>query len=223
MKIISWNIYFDDETGTQRYPEILDYLEEQNVDVICLQEVTESFLNFLRIHSLSSEFNIFHEKQEHWYRNIILAKTKVENDGIIDLPTRLGRSAPYIISEGVSIFSLHLESMPEDSSYRLEQLKTILSFLDTGSYILCGDMNFGDQDSEQYFVEDNFNDVGKSSGELTYDINRNKIAARTKFDNERSRRLDRFLVGDDLKIDSYKMLTSPSSDHYPIYLEFRNN
>jgi endonuclease/exonuclease/phosphatase family metal-dependent hydrolase len=223
MKIISWNILFDDESGTQRYPEILDYLEEQSVDVICLQEVTKSFIDVLSKHSLSKDFNIFHEKQEHWYRNIILAKSEVENEGIIELPTKLGRRAPYIVSEGVFIFSLHLESMPEDFNYRLEQLKTIQSFLETESYILCGDMNFGDQDREQNFVEDNFNDVGKSSGDLTYDIDRNKIAARTKFDNEVSRRLDRFLVGDDLKIDSYKMLTSPSSDHYPIYLEFRNN
>lgn len=220
---MSWNIYFDDETGDIRYPAILDFIQAQGADIVCLQEVTDKFLKYLRKSPGLSDYKVFHSESPHRYRNIILSRLEVANSSVIELPTRLGRNAPYISVDDIKIFSLHLESMPEDIQYRLDQLTKIMDSTVGEKVILCGDMNFGDEDPEDIFVQQRFKDVGKSSGGFTYDIDRNKIAARTKFDNEVSRRLDRFLLREEMKIESYRILKDLSSDHFPILLELRDN
>ena len=120
-----------------------------------------------------------------------------------------------------NLVNLHLDSMINDSSTRRLQLRVIDNlFRGKNNVVLCGDFNFGDAETDDYNLQREFVDPGKQDKQVTYDIENNRLAAKTKFDNEKSRRLDRFYLKANVKILEYKVIKNQSSDHYPIFLKF---
>ncbi|WP_286272922.1 endonuclease/exonuclease/phosphatase family protein [Thalassotalea hakodatensis] len=112
IKIFSYNVYFDDETGAERYPTILNYIAKQSDDVVLLQECTPTFLSLLSREPRFNKYFIKHGNKQGGYTNIILTSLPIIAAGDIKLKTNMGRSAPYITFKDydLSIVNVHLES-----------------------------------------------------------------------------------------------------------------
>ena len=224
IKLMSWNVYFDDASGDERYPAIIQSIVEQNPDLVCLQEATSKFIGLLKSSEQLANYSPVHSRGASRYKNIILTKTGINSSGIIPLPTNMGRSATYIKTRinnrDTTIVNLHLDSMMNDTALRLRQLEKVVEFTSReDAVILCGDLNFGDGEKENAFIRQHFRDVGLDNPKATYDIENNALAGKTKFLLENSRRLDHILVSDDIKARNYRVLSLPYSDHYPITAE----
>ncbi|OUR95819.1 hypothetical protein A9Q84_15065 [Halobacteriovorax marinus] len=223
---MTWNIYFDDESGLKRYPAILETILKKQAAVVCLQEVTDVFIRLLQTSELTSHYTILGIEQTARYKNIILTNLNVEEFGIFQLPSNMSRCAPYlkVRSEDrtLTVVNLHLESMLEDTDIRTSQLSSVLDQTRSDmSLILCGDMNFGDDDFESRFVKEYFQDLGAVDARVTYDVENNQIAKATRFPGEGSRRLDRFLIKGEVEFSNYQLHLEPFSDHFPITVEIK--
>lgn len=221
LKVMSWNVYFDDYSGEDRYPEIIKTIAKQNPDVVCLQEATDKFIKSLILSQNFDAHTLININGSGSYKNIILTKLKISSNGIIHLPTNMNRYAPYIKTEingkSTVVVNLHLDSMMEDTEIRIKQLKKVVSSTsDDDNVILCGDLNFGDDDKENTFINKHFKDTGSNNKKFTYDIEKNILAKKTKFTFEKSRRLDHILISDNIKSENYTVLITPYSDHYAI-------
>ena len=225
IKLLSWNIYFDDESGNERYPAILQILERSEADIIFLQEVTDQFLETLFKTRKLSNYKFFNIDNNQSYRNIILSRVTVAHSCSIVLPSNMNREVPFVdinISNVVHRFaSIHLESLLTDYSMRCDQIKLLVKNFSeqTNSFFLCGDVNFGDEDLENNLVNEYFYDLCREDHRFTYDTENNILASQTKFPNEESRRLDRFLSSSKVLSSNYCILDSVYSDHYAISVE----
>lgn len=221
MKFLTWNIYFDDETGVTRYPSIIESISKHNAHVVCLQEVTEEFISLLKKSELKESYQFYNLNQKTSYKNILLSKTPVTNSGTFQIPTNLERTAPYIKikmnDKELMVVSVHLDSLLEDTQLRISQLKSVLEqSRGEENLILCGDMNFGDLDRENEYVAEYFKDAACGDLRYTYNVEDNKMASNTKFPEEASRRLDRFFIKGGLTTSNYQLHIESFSDHYPI-------
>lgn len=225
MKLMSWNIYFDDKTGNERYPEILSFLSSEIPDFICLQEVTPTFLKLLSKSSQLSQYHLSKIEENKSYQNIILSLFPILSSTITPLPGKLGRQLNMIEinyqGKKIGIGTVHLESYPQDTAIRLDQLQTVLEVSKSyQDFILAGDMNFGDEEEENREFKNYFIDCGENSPAPTFDIELNKIASQSKFPGERSRRLDRIFTRGILNFSDYERIINQSSDHFPIKINF---
>ena len=150
--IATYNIWFDDPTSADRAPKILDTIHNENPDVVAFQEVERWFVNYLKRDDRFSNYNIAYKKT--WNAGIsggllILTKGKILEQEYINLPSDMGRGVLSIVTNigGIStcVATSHLESMIDDTSIRIQQLKTIISTTSSCSdLVLLGDFNYGD-------------------------------------------------------------------------------
>lgn len=219
LKVLSYNVYFDDTTGKNRYPQIIELIKNGNFNVIALQECTARFIELLLNDQYFQEFTIAFGDSTHGYQNILLTSLATKSHGEIKLTTHMGRSAPYLTLADLDtqIINVHLESGLSDQSARKKQLTEILQASQhSQNVIITGDFNFGDGAEEELLLQE-FNDLGKKDNKMTYDTENNLIAQKTKFLFEKSRRLDRiFLKCNNCKSTVLNVLTAKYSDHWPI-------
>jgi len=221
LSVMSWNVYFDDISGQTRYPKIINAIDKHQADIICLQEVTDSFIKNIQISSLNTQYKLIMTSEKKNYRNIILTKLKSINSGSIQIPTNMNRSVPYITFSKnntlIKLANVHLDSMLNDTELRINQINKILSHINSDeSLILCGDVNYGDDNKENILTEKHFKDSAGNDKRASYNTIKNKLAGKTKFISENSRRLDRILITGELSSTDYKLYEYPFSDHYPI-------
>jgi endonuclease/exonuclease/phosphatase family metal-dependent hydrolase len=89
-KIVSYNVLFDDLTGIYRYPKIISFLKNTKADIICLQEVTPKFYQYiLESTDIKQDYKIYPNKSPVYYGNIILSKFNIINSNIISIPTQI--------------------------------------------------------------------------------------------------------------------------------------
>ena len=219
--VMSWNVYFNDVSGKKRYPKIINTIEKHQADIICLQEATDTFIKNIQASSLNKQYKLIITSENKNYRNIILTKLKSISSGSIQIPTNMNRSVPYIIftinNTLIRLANVHLDSMLNDTELRIKQIDKILSHIEPNeSLILCGDVNYGDDDKENTFTNIHFKDSAASDKRTTYNTIKNKLATKTKFLTENSRRLDRIFIRGELSSTNYNLYEYPFSDHYPI-------
>jgi endonuclease/exonuclease/phosphatase family metal-dependent hydrolase len=228
LTVLSANVWFDDASGEQRYPAILARLAAADPTVICLQECTESFLARLRASPLAQRYRIHPDAPIDGYGNLVLSRTAPAAVGIVRLPSRMGRKAPWIDlpweGQRVRIFSVHLESLDLEVSVRLRnrQLPAIAAQA-TAPAMIVGDFNFGDQDTAAHPLPPGFTDAAATLGgvlEPTYDPVRNPLARQTAEPGEPARRLDRFLASAEVKATAYRRESWGLSDHEVVIGEF---
>lgn len=228
MKLLSWNIYFDDQSGLKRYPEILSFLKHGDYDFICLQEVTASFLELLKNDSLHQNYYLSEIEENKRYQNLILSKYPLFFSKVIPLNSKLERVLNLVKinfpKSSLFLGTVHLESYPEDTQIRLLQLEEIQqTSKDFPNFILAGDFNFGDEEEENQLLNNFFTDTGLKNGEATFDIVKNKIASQSKFPNEKSRRLDRICTKGNILTRNFHKYELQSSDHFPVEITFEIN
>jgi len=219
IKLLSYNVYFDDETGKTRYTEIIKLIKQGQYNVIALQECTPLFLSLL---SRDSKLRYFTRQQgslRDGYSNIIWTSLNTVQTGDIKLPSNMGRSAPFIqlAESNMVIVNVHLESGLFDSDSREQQLNTIIATTkEQPKLMIVGDMNFADGDDEEQLLSQ-FHDLGTKSKQLTYDVELNVLAQQTKFPFEGSKRLDRiFLKCTSCEVSQFNLQIVKHSDHWPI-------
>jgi endonuclease/exonuclease/phosphatase family metal-dependent hydrolase len=158
--IITWNIWFDSFNFNLRVKEILKILEYYHPDIICLQEVTILFKNFLYLNSFIKMNYYISDNQINPYGVLILSHKRLKNQiqGFYEMKfiSRMGRSLLIIHlkngNEDILIGTAHFESLYENWNYRVSQLKASFQVLDLFEYsFLVGDFNF---DPEFNFSEE---------------------------------------------------------------------
>ncbi len=221
LRILSYNVYFDDDSGSTRYPHILKAIRKGNYDVIALQECTKAFFLLLNKDPILSKYYIQQGDSKYGYTNLILTKEAVYFSGNLKLDSDMGRSAPFIVLKQSNTFivSIHLESGIFEKNVRKAQLTSVIkkaaSFTNS---IIAGDLNFGDDDDEQDLLT-HFKDPGARLKQVTYDVDNNPLAKQNKFLFEKSRRLDRFIIHcTNCKADEFNVKRPPYSDHWAIEL-----
>eukprot|EP00298_Acanthocystis_sp_HF-20_P005092 c15363_g1_i1.p1 GENE.c15363_g1_i1~~c15363_g1_i1.p1 ORF type:complete len:257 (+),score=100.42 c15363_g1_i1:135-905(+) len=150
LKVISFNIWFDDNEQELRYKSIVDTIKKTNADIIGFQEVIPEFEEIIE-----RELNLQKENSEYIskkyrrasYGCMLLVKRSLEpNFSEIILPSRMERTMIaaeiYLCDERTVFGTVHLESLSNHST-RIQQLAMIQrEFSNFKSSVLFGDFNF---------------------------------------------------------------------------------
>ncbi|KAJ3081765.1 hypothetical protein HK102_002144 [Quaeritorhiza haematococci] len=148
LKILTYNIWFDALTLRLRTPHLIQILEEQSADIVCLQECTSEFLRALAsssfVRSTYIVSDISADTFKSWYGVVVMVKRK-EKAGVglrlegcvqrIFSQTRMGRAivGVRVRVEGVGVVMIgtsHFESGEEDGEVRRVQFKEATGLVD---------------------------------------------------------------------------------------------
>lgn len=211
LKIISYNIHRAKNSDNQnRLNDIIIFLNEQNADIVCLQEVTSSQHNTIREmtntsgkfvanakRAIISDGLATYSKYPIVESNHVLLTSKKEQRGFL-------HTSYKIEGKLINIINVHLGL---DKSERAIQISEIVSYIDSlkGETILVGDFN------EKYIELENFTDTGKYHG---YENNPTFEALDTRIDYI-------FITTDSIYSTTYNVLKTDLSDHYPIMANIR--
>lgn len=232
IKIMSYNIWFDNYCRIKRLFSLFNVIEKTNPDIVCLQEVLDFQYDTIK-NRLNYKYS-YPDKLSDKYGCVILSKYPIEKSVIINLPSNMKRNLTTIkiIIEGISfvIANVHFES--EFNNYntkKLEQFKYVSAILnkmyfDHSNVILCSDTNVTDVD-EEYFLKcfDTFKDAWQENGsdvskKFTYDYESNSNLQLRKI--ELKCRIDRILFKinnsinsiNSINLTNFQLLTN--SDNY---------
>ncbi len=217
--LISYNVYFDNSSGKERYPKIIDLLSKRKYDLIALQECTSEFIELVAADKILGKFTMISGDSRQGYSNIILTQLPLSNSGNLEIPTRMGRSAPFVVLNSLNLIvvNVHLESGDSEQALRGRQIKEITSVTkEINNSIILGDFNFS-QGSEEEKLLSEFIDVGYQANLVTYDVENNPLARHTKGWFEKSGRLDRIMVRcKNCLLGSLTVFKNDFSDHWPV-------
>jgi exonuclease III len=163
LKIVTWNVWFEEFEQRLRYDEILNICNMQQPDVICFQEVTTSFLDQLRHWDILRYYNVSDDftgaSIGHYGVLTLVKKDYLPEFAFYSFPTGMGRrflvtkvslpsstpsASPFDPSNRQNIYvgNVHLESL-EYHHIREQQLAICSEILSQFPYyFLCGDFNF---------------------------------------------------------------------------------
>lgn len=157
LKVVTYNVWFAEQQKCARARALCGIVEKENADVICLQEVTSTFIEVLSSLSWVRKSYICSDMSGYRtvtpYGVIILTRNTLPlvEFRSLSLASNMGRrmvGVTLMVGEEVmKIGTVHLESTKGGYEYRLEQIQQISSvFLSAGNpkpthQILMGDMN----------------------------------------------------------------------------------
>jgi endonuclease/exonuclease/phosphatase family metal-dependent hydrolase len=148
MKIVTWNIDYDERTLDARKTLILGELKRLCADIICLQEVSPNIYPYLNIGL--ENYNSFGFQQNKIFSNVIWYSKNLEETPILEtivLPSNMYRYSILTKLSNVYIYSTHLESCKENKHIRVQQINHIIDNIPPNiPCIICGDLNFIDSD-----------------------------------------------------------------------------
>ena len=153
--ILSYNVMFNDIHLKERHNELVQLVKKFSPDVICLQEVLASYVDFFLDHftNYTPVFETLMPKKRE-YGELILVRHDwtISHKECLPLTSIMGRSLLHCeISNGVKIYNVvtfHLESM-HIKEFREEQLKTMWKvYGGLPNAIFCGDTNLTESESD---------------------------------------------------------------------------
>lgn len=188
-KVLSYNICFDEYQRTERLFSLVDTINRESADVVCLQEVLDFQYDTIR-DRLNYDYS-YPENLDTRYGCVILSKYPIVKSKTINLPTKMGRSlllAQIEINDiPVVIANTHFESeFREINDLKLEQFEHVSTILDKlyndyKNIILCSDTNVTDYDKNNFdsafgHMSDSWIINGSNKQkEFTYDFTNNSI------------------------------------------------
>lgn len=226
-KVMSFNILSDvyeksitDITINKRIDQIIEFIEQSDADIICLQEITESNLAFLRktqylIHLTDAKTNniaILSKIPPSTFMTFGLGN--IEKQAIMCI---------YNLENGskLNVVGIHLTSNTNRNarSTRTQQVNRIEQFLSINGEplsptIILGDTNEPDRIEQFYrYIDSN------GSIEPTYNPQKNTLARKLS-DTKNVCRYDR-IYSSMLKCNNFSVIeNNVMSDHYPIIGEY---
>jgi endonuclease/exonuclease/phosphatase family metal-dependent hydrolase len=163
---VTYNVWFDSYEQSIRYNALLDIVHQQDADVVCLQEVTSSFLDiacskdwiqadYVLTEATPSNFTIDPYGVILMIHKRVFTKYATERPKVMlhQLPSKMSRhliivSFITLSNENITIATVHLESL-DQKVYRYKQLKLIERILKCSNVaLLVGDFNM---DSESNY------------------------------------------------------------------------
>ncbi|CAM4806452.1 unnamed protein product [Rotaria magnacalcarata] len=204
---LSWNILFDYQKpglihSSQRYQSILHTLKNLLPDVICLQEVTVSFLNLLLNELWLQENNyyivimksVINSEQTKSYGQMILTKNfrprsfsicpldTSDEDRTVAASTTAKTTKELIIARfglnpkiTIDLVNLHLHSdlSRNSSEKRCQALENLFRKMKTNNYMLIGDYNFGDSYVKEQNILEKYEDEVHDLWKDIYHLDKN--------------------------------------------------
>ncbi len=176
LKIISWNICFDDINFNWRNKTICDEILKYSPDIICLQEVTHPawiiIQKKLSMYTSAYTHPFLNNTSDRVYGEVILSKFPILSKQFITLKSDMGRVCTQISIEFndklLYINTAHLESFDYKFNERKTQLNQIISLNSSNTnWLLIGDTNLTSSEiysnlyspsSPTYFSNRSFND-----------------------------------------------------------------
>jgi endonuclease/exonuclease/phosphatase family metal-dependent hydrolase len=111
LRIATWNAWLSDYRSHTRFHALLAELQQRNLDVIALQEVTQELLDrILAAPWIRSEYQVS-EPEVIGYDVILLSRLPIRRMATIRLPGTMGRR--LVVAElacGLEVATVHLES-----------------------------------------------------------------------------------------------------------------
>jgi len=159
VRVATWNV----NSVKQRVPRLLEWLDERQPDVVCLQEVKltrEAFTELLAADLGSRGYAFAVHGQPQWNGVAILSRAGLEDEraGLPDEPGFPGPEARAISATcgGIRVHSVYVPNgrTPDSDHYRykLAWLAALRDAVAAGpeSALVCGDMNIAPTDADVY-------------------------------------------------------------------------
>ena len=238
MKVLSYNVWFDEYKQTERLESLLAVILSYDPDIICLQEVIPvvhtELKNYLKC------YDIFPKKLKKSYGCVILSKHKIKNnEEYIFLNSVMGRSLLVtelmVNNKPLFVANCHFESMFKIKTKNKEKIKQyelseeILTKISLkGPIILCADTNLLKSEEKYYFDNEKWTDCWNLSKDtkkqFTYDYYTNMNMKHKKMGKFRSR-IDRIIYNGSLKLNQFYLIKGIDglihpSDHHGIMVDF---
>jgi endonuclease/exonuclease/phosphatase family metal-dependent hydrolase len=199
MKLLTYNICFDNINFDIRIKNIIQILLDEFPDVICLQEVTQKSLDLILNSKLNKLYNINKTTMDNSYQNIILCKHKIlEKYEIPFADTYMKRTLQYIIfqfnKQSYLVANIHLESefinqftkstniinTIQRKISQFNQMFSLLKQYNTHHVFIMGDTNITQKDESYMKIPKNFIDIYEyyqipKFMEYTYDYKKNDM------------------------------------------------
>lgn len=176
MKLLTYNIWFSDLLINKRLNKLINIIQINNPDVICLQEVRRDVLAIL-VNKLNKY--IYWEtslREDKYYGIAIFSKIKILSKGIYKFKnTKMDRHFIKIKinynNQNINIITTHLESefLKKSNSKYEESLKksnkylqfyNLINFFENkNTSILCGDFNISNNDDKFFILNNKWNDA----------------------------------------------------------------
>lgn len=249
LRILTWNIWCEDQFAHERTAHIIRYLKKMEADVICLQEVTDISYPLIKqaMESSYEMFQIFIDENAS-YGMCLLCRKKTTV--IASQPyyydfdnTSMGRRVIGCEVEHLNsnlkfhVLNTHLESMKDNDHVRVDQFEVINKVSKQLKYcFLAGDLNSYSptEELEQKIDSSKFYDSWIAIGcpakiKYTYNHRRNvniKGRQSTRFDRILCNNHNVFhvksmsLIGCD---DISETVPMPASDHYGLVTDYEIN
>jgi endonuclease/exonuclease/phosphatase family metal-dependent hydrolase len=147
--VLTWNIWFGEHLFDERATALFAELAQRRPDVIALQEVTQPLLaRLLDEPWLRSQYQVSATELEQRYDVVLLSRLPIRKLTRLPLPSTMGRGLVIAeLANGLTVATVHLESMKESVGARATQLRIIQPALaQLGDAALVGDMNFKPDD-----------------------------------------------------------------------------
>lgn len=236
LRVATWNIWFDAMLKSHRDRYLLHLLQLEDPDVICLQEVTQSFEEALRANTFARDnwaISSLEDQQQatksHYGTVIIVHKRLGTNiKAVMSLfpGSNTGRSLLYVElktpTKTVRVGTVHLDYTPEQRRAEFEQCIAELTAPGVESSapvaaILCGDTNVDTYDEIRFMVDAGFVDsllathVPPPDEDLycfgpTFGTTMTRPGGKRGEKEYRHRRLDYVLAKNATQVNSYKLL-----------------
>jgi endonuclease/exonuclease/phosphatase family metal-dependent hydrolase len=196
LSIATYNVWFNNMVNDVRYPAIAKLLAAMGADIVCLQEVNQSFLKYLKADAvIRATYTCLGANGEtisggafHGCLMLVKRTTLTAARGALtNLPdTRDHRKLLSVqvsgiagqLTEGIrdiTVATAHLESPGADyaEGVRRLQLQFVKERLPANGAIFCGDMNLCNEGEEclpeEYGFRDAWTDAGNSADSPTSD------------------------------------------------------
>lgn len=206
IKLLTYNIWFDDYHKELRTAHICKIIIENDPEFVALQEVTITSFNIIKKY-LSNIYSFSKYKINPNYDTIILSKHKIIDSQTIPFDnSKMGRSIHYIIAKKddllIKIINIHLESDFRNNT-KYKQLELVFEQMkDQENVIMMGDTNIDKEIEIPNYLKDVWIDDGKKEELMyTYDYQKNDNIVR-KFRS----RLDRIYTTNVCKIRDMKFV-----------------
>ena len=235
MKIISYNVWFSNYKMKERLMSLIDTINVQQPDIVCLQEVVKYQHDELK----KIGYNIYPAELKDEYECVILSKYPIDKFNVIKMPSNMNRKICFIkvsVNEkDIVIVNVHFESeFRKTNTIKIMQYKYVSLivnklYMDYKNVILCSDTNVTINDTNyfnKYF--DEMNDSWEKCGfnkdnQYTYDCETNNNLQSRKI--KLRSRIDRIMFRcNDLYVDNFSLLNVNNniqpSDHHGIVCFF---
>jgi tyrosyl-DNA phosphodiesterase 2 len=173
LSFITYNVWFDTHNWNFRLNALMNIFQTYLPDFICLQEVTQNFLDNLTNQEFVQKEYYISDNFKKGYDVVILSKYPVEFYKL-NLPTGMGRNLIlaqlYIKNKMTNEIELtyvstsHLESLEFNMNYREKQLKIIFEKINEAKHsFFMGDFNFDPKWKEQDQIDKSYLDAWVSN------------------------------------------------------------